>query len=430
MLSKSFFGYTRLAFRYELLSTSLPQPVDVSVPKTATLLLPGELGPAKSETVKVGARVKTGQRLTWGDASESSVISSITGTIGSVDSMIGNYGQKFIAIQVNQEGGDEFDDQFAAIAGQLDLQSLSDHLSSVPGGPDLKKLLNDKKPIHTIVVYGGDTDLLTETSQYMLKKEIEAINKGLKVLKETAGVEKSIVVVPSESFQNIDGHFAGEVKAVPSAYPGAQPLMILYHLTGKMLEQGQTFEDLGMLFIRAEAVASIGKAVTTGRVPVEKILTVVDKNGNKNIVSARLGTPVGNILKKLKITVNEGDRLIFGGPMTGTAIYSEQQPVGTDTDAIMVQDHAQIVLSSDYPCINCGECVRTCPVNIQVHMLERFLEAGQYQDGADLYDLYSCVECGLCTLVCPSRIPILQYIKLAKFELARMTPTPVEEENE
>jgi Na+-translocating ferredoxin:NAD+ oxidoreductase subunit C len=428
MLSKSFFGYTRLAFRYELLSTTLPEPVAVGVPKTATLLLPGELGPAKSETVKVGARVKTGQRLAWGDNADSAVISSITGTISSIDTLIGNYGQKFIAVQVKAEGADEFDDQFAEAVGQLDVQTLSEHLGTAPGAPELKKLLDEKKPIHTVVVYGGDTDLLTETNQYILKREIEAVNHGIKVLNETAGVEKSIVVVPSESFQNFDGHFTGEVKAVPSAYPGAQPLMILYHLTGKMLEQGQSYEDLGMLFIRAEAVASIGKAVSTRRLPVDKILTVVDKKGNKNMVSARIGTPVGDILKKLRITVDQGDRIIFGGPMTGTAIYSEEQPVAADTDAIMVQDNAQIILSSDYPCINCGECVRACPVNIQVHMLERFMEAGQYQDGADLYDLYSCVECGLCTLVCPSRIPILQYIKLAKFELARMTP--MEEENE
>jgi electron transport complex protein RnfC len=195
-----------------------------------------------------------------------------------------------------------------------------------------------------------------------------------------------------------------------------------------LLSQGQSFEDLGMLFIRAEAVASIGKAVESQRIPTDKILTVVDQNGNKNLVSAPLGTTVGSVLRKLKIEVNDGDRIIFGGPMTGTAIYSEDQPIAPDSDAIMVQHHEEIVFSTDYPCINCGECTRICPSKVQVHMLERFLEVGQFQEGADLYDLYSCVECGLCSYVCPSRIPILQYIKLAKYELA--SAIPAEEENE
>jgi electron transport complex protein RnfC len=38
------------------------------------------------------------------------------------------------------------------------------------------------------------------------------------------------------------------------------------------------------------------------------------------------------------------------------------------------------------------------------------------------------VECGLCSFVCSSRIPILQYIKLGKFELAHMLTA--EEANE
>jgi electron transport complex protein RnfC len=61
-------------------------------------------------------------------------------------------------------------------------------------------------------------------------------------------------------------------------------------------------------------------------------------------------------------------------------------------------------------------------------MLVRFLEAGQYEAGADQYDLYSCIGCGLCSFVCVSKIPIFQFIRLAKYELERMKAAEAENE--
>ncbi len=92
-----------------------------------------------------------------------------------------------------------------------------------------------------------------------------------------------------------------------------------------------------------------------------------------------------------------------------------------DTDAVMVLDRAAAAEVTDYPCINCGDCIRACPADIPVNLLIRYLEAGHYEEAADLYDLHCCVDCGLCSFVCPSKIPIFQYIKLAKYELERAT---------
>jgi electron transport complex protein RnfC len=428
MLSKSFFGSPKPAFHYELLSKAIPHPMAIPVPDTITLLLPRELDAQKSETVKVGMKVKTGQKLSWDEQIGPSVISSVSGTIESVSSYIGDYGRKYTAIGIAADPTDIWDESFTDIGSGPDLKTLAAFFNTAPGAPAFEKLMDPKKPIQTILIYGGDTDLLIETNLFILKNRIAEIDAGIQAIKAASGIDKIILAVPGESFQNYDSHFHAEVINVPGQYPAGQPLMIFYQLSGKVLEQGQSFEDAGVLLIKAEAVASIGRALAHSRVPVEKMVTVVDKNGHKRLISTRIGTPLGHILKALKITLNDKDRIIFGGPMTGTAVYSEEQPIQADTDAVMVQDSSDIIFSSDYPCINCGDCIPVCPAKIQVSMLVRFLEAGQYQEGADLYDLYSCVECGLCSFVCVSRIPILQYIKLAKFELARMMPA--EEENE
>lgn len=420
MLKRSFFGMSKPCFKYETLTHALPTPVDIPVPEKVTLYINKALTRTGGIKIKVGDRVKTGQLLKLFDNDDEGVVSSVTGQITSIVPFTADFGKSLTAITIKTDSEDTFDDGFSSLAQDPTLSMMKDYLSSAPGAPPMGAFLDEDAPVKSIVIYGGDTDLLIDTNLYFLKNDIDAINEGIKVLRKTTGVNDIVIITPEDSVQNYSGHMDARIEPVSSTYPYAQPLMIVYQLTGN-LPDAENINTSGICFIKAEAVASIGNAFKKGRPCTEKAVTIIDKNQDRHLVTARLGTPIGEIFNTLGINISNLDKIIFGGPMTGSAVYSEETPVGSDTDAIVHQAKEDVAYTTDYPCINCGDCVRICPANVPVNMLVRFLEAGEYQEGADLYDLYSCVECGLCSFVCVSRIPIFQYIRLAKYELGRIS---------
>jgi len=422
MIKRSFVSLAKPRIEYKPLELTAPEPRKISPSQKVTLLLESPYDPSGiRDTVAVGKgeTVKTGQKLSLSGDSNTYVISTVTGTVSSVSSFMGDFGRSYTAISIDVSEDEEMDDQFKNIADDPSIETAQSFLGSLPGNPPFQSFSNPEKPINTIVICGVDGDLLLTPNQYVLASNTDAIKSGINILKKITGVENVVMAVPKNLMQSAAATGA-EVRPVDTEYPASLPHIIMQNALGQVVPAGKSFEDMGVCFFNAEAVASIGNAFNTGRIPVTKTFTLVNKEGVRTLVSAVIGTPVRDILEAFDISVNEGDRVIFGGPMTGSSIYSADHPIQTDTDGIMVQDKDLIPLVSDYPCINCGECVRICPVKVPVNMLVRYLEAGKYEDAADQYDLYSCIECGLCSFVCVSRMPIFQYIKVAKYELGRM----------
>jgi len=416
MLKKSFLGLSNPRIEYELLPVKVPKPEKVTATKTVTLFHPNYGEPSAAPAFQSGDRVKTGQKLALFADDPAYVVSSVTGTISSISPYTGDYGNSYSAISITVDGNEELDETFDPQATSL--EAAISYLSFLPGNPSYSVLSDPEKTIHTIVITGVDDDLLIGTNQYFVSYALNDIKKGIGILKEFSGVDRLVLVTAGESMQGY-GHIGAEVKGVGTGYPAALPKMIMKDVLQEPVPAGSSCEDLGVCFISSEAVASIGRAYTSGCIPVNKIVTLVTKDGTQRLIETTIGTPIRDILEKYSVSINEEDRIIFGGPMRGAAVYSLDHPVLPDTNGIVVVDRSDAAYASDYPCINCGDCVRTCPAQIQVHMLVRFLEAGQYEDAADEYDLLSCIDCGLCSFVCVSRIPIYQYIKLAKYELDR-----------
>lgn len=417
MIKKPFFGFTRPKLRYaEVEDPGQFEVQDIPLPEKITLTLSSDRIHYGDLNLRQGAEVKTGERVPLLQGRKGYLASPVTGTVERVseNTTFTDYRSIFITIDVADK--DRWDTEFSKAVESPSPQVVREFLALLPGMSNFTSLIHIENPLNIIVVNGMDQDLLVSTNQWIVHAEAQGIKEGLDYLKTVTGASRVVLVVPPNLRSQAEKTGA-EIKVIRPVYPNALPRFTVREILGRDIPANAALSNFGVGVISAEAVLALKTAFVDKRPPVEKMVSVIHKDGRVRCVRARIGTPVREILSALDISVDQGDRIVFGGPMTGHSVYSEDMPIMHSTDAILIQDKNQVIPNSDNPCVNCGECVRACPAKLPVNMLIRLLENRLYEEAAQVYDLFSCVECGLCSYVCPLHIPVFHYIMLGKHEL-------------
>lgn len=256
--------------------------------------------------------------------------------------------------------------------------------------------------VDTLIVNGVDEEPGLRSRRTLMAEQLDTLRAGAEALVRGFVPVDAVLAVAGgvrESLPNI------AVKVVSDQYPQSLDPLVAKAVTG--IEAPDHTLVVGL-----ETVFHAGLVMETG-LPVMQTMVTVD-NAARLI---DLGVPVGEILTTDGGTIRDGDRIVLGGVLRGRAAASPAQGVDRATTGVsLVRNPAPVAV--DAACVGCGECVRRCPARLDPAMITSYAEFGQYAKAeAEAVDV--CFECGLCGYFCIARRPMLQYIRLAKSELAK-----------
>ncbi len=423
-------------------SESNGTPIRVAALSDVLLLpLKQHIGAAALPVVKVGERVMRNQPLARADGYVSAPIHAPTsGTIVAIESRAVPHpsGLQAPCIVLKPDGLDEAMplftpwEDFTAKSPLLLRERVREAGVVGLGGavfPSAVKMAGDgKTPIHTVLLNGAECEpYITCDDRLMRERALEVVQGG-QILLHAVGAQKCLVGIEDNKPEAIaamrlavqslaDERF--EIVAIPSVYPSGAEKQLLYVLTGEKVSRERRVTERGYLGNNVATAAAVYRAVVHGEPLTRRIVTLtgsgVQSAGNWD---APIGMPVNELVRQAGGYTDDVRRLIFGGPMGGFALATDELPVTKAANCLLaLAAHDAPDEPLPMPCIRCGKCAEGCPVELQPQQLLWDAQAGDFERAEKHDNLFECIECGICSAVCPSQLPLVQYFRFAKTEI-------------
>ncbi|MBB2184324.1 electron transport complex subunit RsxC [Lachnospiraceae bacterium MD1] len=413
---------------YDGKNLSKDKPTRVLLPK-GNLVFPlvQHIGAPAKPIVAKGDKVLVGQKIAEaGGFISANIISSVSGTVKEIEKRLTVQGNMVESIVI------ENDNEYQTIEGfgkERDYTKLTkDEIRNIvkeagivglggAGFPTHVKLTpKDDSKIDYVIVNGAECEPYLTSDYRMMLEEPEAIIGGLKIMLQLFEKAKGIIAVEDnkpDAIQKLRELTAKEsrieVRSLKTKYPQGGERQLVYAVTGRKLNSKKLPSDVGCVVDNVDTVISIYMAVARSTPLIRRIVTVTgDAVKTPQNFNVAIGIDYGELIEAAGGFIERPEKIISGGPMMGTAIYSTNVPVTKITSAITAFLHDQAAVEES-PCIRCGKCVQKCPLQLMPYQLAALSNRSD-EEGFTKLDGLECCGCGCCSYVCPAKRSLSQSI--------------------
>ncbi|STV14416.1 electron transport complex protein RnfC [Klebsiella pneumoniae] len=408
----------------------------VSLPQRFVIPLKQHIGAEGELCVKVGDRVLRGQPLTRGWGRMLPVHAPTSGTIAAIAPHTTAHPSALAEMSVIIDADGE--DRWIERDGWSDYQTRTRealieriHQFGVAGlggagFPTGSKLRGGGDKIKTLIINAAECEPYITADDRLMQDCAAQIVEGIRILAHILQPEEVLIGIEDNKPQAIsmlravlcDAHGIS-LRVIPTKYPSGGAKQLTQILTGKQVPHGGRSSDIGVLMQNVGTAYAVKRAVIDGEPLTERVVTLtgeaVTRPGN---VWARLGTPVRHLLNDAGFCPSAEPMVIMGGPLMGFTLPWLDVPVVKITNCLLAPSASEMgEPQEEKGCIRCSACADACPADLLPQQLYWFSK-GQQHDKATAHNLADCIECGACAWVCPSNIPLVQYFRQEKAEIA------------
>ena len=413
----------------------------LAIPPSVAIPVSQHIGEPAEVVVNKGDKVKTGQVIARSKGFVSTNIhSSVSGVVNKIDSILDSTGYRQTAVFIDTQGDEWMDtiDRNDEIITDIRLSSeeiikkcLESGIVGLGGATfpsHVKLTVPAGKRCDKLIINGAECEpFLTSDHRLMLERG-EEILIGTTILMRALKVTKALIGIENNKMDAVDhltklaAGFTGiSVHPLKVKYPQGAEKQLIKSLTKREVPSGKLPLDVNTVVHNVGTAFAVYEAVQKNKPLFERVVTITGNSvTNPGNYFVRTGTPVRYLIEAAGGMPENTGKVISGGPMMGKAVSSIDVPVVKGTSGIVLVPEDQSERAEIMPCIRCAKCVLGCPMNLEPYLLMALAEKGDFErTGRER--ITDCMECGSCSYTCPAGRPLLDYIRLGKSAVIKMS---------